>query len=118
MCIRDSPKCTGLGTFKKIDPKLVIPNKNLSIMQGAIKASGWSVGDSSTIAMMYYKALAKKYDFSLDTPVKNLDKKIVNILLYGTDGEKLQVTRAVSYTHLDVYKRQRRTCTPNPKTTS
>ena len=91
------PKCTGLGTFKKIDPKLVIPNKNLSIMQGAIKASGWSVGDSSTIAMMYYKALAKKYNFSLDTPVKNLDKKIVNILLYGTDGEKLQVTRESEY---------------------
>lgn len=93
------PKCTGLGTFMKIDPKLVIPNKNLSIMQGAIKASGWSVGDSSTIAMMYYKALAKKYEFSLDTPIKNLDKKVIDILLYGTGGERLQVTRESEYGH-------------------
>ena len=52
-------KCMGLGVFKKIDPDLIIPNKNLSIMQGAIKASGWNSLDSSSIAMMYYSAISK-----------------------------------------------------------
>ena len=62
------PKCTGLGTFMKVDPGLVIPNENLSIRQGAVKASGWYIGDSGTIAQMYYEALAKHYGFSLNTP--------------------------------------------------
>ena len=90
-------KCTGLGTFLKVDPDMVLPNKELSVRQGAIKASGWSFGDDSTIANMYYIGLAKHYSFSLDTPVKDLPKEIVDILLYGTKGEKIKLYRQNEY---------------------
>lgn len=89
-------KCTGLGVFIKIDPKLIIPNKKLSISKNAIKASGWAM-DGSSIAEMYFKALAKKYKFSLNTPIEKLPKEIVNIILYGTNGEKIKVTRKNEY---------------------
>ncbi len=85
-------KCTGLGTFLKVDPELVLPNKELSIRQGAIKASGWYFSEGG-IAQMYYEGLAEHYGFSLDTPVKELPKKVVDILLYGTQGEKITVKR-------------------------
>ncbi len=89
-------KCTGLGTFLSVDPELIFPNKNLSIAEGAVKASGWGFGEG-TIAEMYFKALSKKYDFSLTTPVKKLPKKIIDIILYGTSGEKLLLTRQSEY---------------------
>ena len=86
------PKCTGLGTFLKIDPDLVIPNKNLSIQEGAIKASGWYSSEGG-IAQMYFEGLADHSGFSLDTPVKDLPKQIVDLLLYGNKGEKIKVKR-------------------------
>jgi len=86
-------KCTGLGIFKKIDPKLIIPNKGLSIRQGAIKASGWNSLDEDSFAMMYYKAISEKYGISLDEPVKNLDPDALDIFLYGTQGQKLNLVR-------------------------
>lgn len=79
------PKCTGLGTFQRIDPDLIVPNKDLSIKQGAIKASGWNTLSDSSIAMMYYNGLAKKFGISLDTPFKDLPKEAANAFLYGTD---------------------------------
>lgn len=82
--------CSGLGTFMEIDENLVIPNKKLSINQGAIKASGWNVADGSSIARMYFDALAKEYDFSLDMPVEMLPKEGVRAILYGTNGKKLK----------------------------
>ena len=85
-------KCTGLGTFMKIDPDLIIPNKNLSVKEGAIKASGWSYYDGS-ISNMYYDALAKEYGFSLDVPVKDLPQQAIDVLLYGTGGELLNLRR-------------------------
>ena len=91
------PTCTGLGTFMKVDPDMVIPNKNLSIRGGAVKASGWYIGDSGTIAQMYYEALAKHYGFSLDTPVKELTKKQLDAVLYGTKGERLHMVRKNEY---------------------
>ena len=91
------PTCTGLGTFMKVDPDMVIPNKNLSIREGAIKASGWYIGESGTIAQMYYEALAKHYGFSLDTPVKELTKKQLDALLYGTKGERIHMVRKKEY---------------------
>ena len=91
------PTCTGLGTFMKVDPDMVIPNKNLSIREGAIKASGWYIGESGTIAQMYYEALAKHYGFSLDTPVKDLTKKQLDALLYGTKGERIHMVRKKEY---------------------
>ena len=91
------PKCTGLGIFMSMDPDLIIPNKNLSIRQGAIRASGWSYTEGGTIAQMYYEGLADHYGFSLDTPVKDLPKKVVDLLLYGTKGEKIKLTRKMEY---------------------
>ena len=90
-------KCTGLGVFLKVDPDLVIPNKELSIRQGAIKASGWTIGDESTIANMYFTGLAKHYHFSLDTPVKDLAPEALDVLLYGTKGEKFTMFRQNEY---------------------
>lgn len=89
-------KCTGLGVFMKVDPNLILPNKELSIRQGGIKGSGWAM-EGSTIAKMYFEALSKKYKFSLDTPIKKLSKKVVDILLYGTNGEKIKVVRKNEY---------------------
>lgn len=85
-------KCTGLGTFMSIDPDLVIPDKNKSIREGAIKASGWYYAEGG-ISQLYFQSLADHYHFSLDTPVKDLPKEIVNILLYGTKGEKIKMVR-------------------------
>ncbi len=90
-------KCTGLGTFMKVDPDMVIPDKSKSIRGGAIKASGWYYGESGTIAQMYYEGLASHYKFSLDTPIKELPKKIVDVLLYGTNGERILMTRQNEY---------------------
>ncbi len=90
-------KCTGLGTFMKVDPDLVIPDKSKSIRDGAIKASGWYFGQSGTIAQMYYEGLAAHYHFSLDTPVEELPKRAVDVLLYGTKGERILMTRQNEY---------------------
>lgn len=89
-------KCTGLGVFMKVDPDLILPNKDLSINNGAIKASGWAM-EGSTIASMYFDALAKKYKFSLDVPIKELKKEIIDIILYGTGDEKIEVVKKNEY---------------------
>lgn len=89
-------KCTGLGVFMKIDPELVIPNRNLSVNEGGIKASGWAM-EGNSIAKMYFEGLANKYGFSLDTPIKDLPDRIVDILLYGTKGEKLSLERTTTF---------------------
>ena len=89
--------CTGLGTFLKVDPDLIIPNKKLSICDGAIRASGWTNAEGGTIAQMYYEALGKKYGFTLDTPICDLSKKALDALLYGTKGEKLNMQRTNVY---------------------
>lgn len=91
------PKCTGLGVFRRIDPDLVIPNKELSIKQGAIKAMGWNTLSDDSIAMMYYSAIADEYGVSLDTPVKDLPKEAVNAFLYGTGEKKLKIVRSSVY---------------------
>ena len=87
------PKCTGLGVFMRVDPALIFPDRTKSIREGAIKASGWYYADGVSIAAMYYEALAKHYGFSLDTPIRDLPQKAVDILLYGSNGEKIQMTR-------------------------
>ncbi len=83
------PTCMGLGSQMKIDPDLIIPNRDLSILDGAITASGWNSIKSDGIARMYFDALAKKYKFKLSTPVKDLSPEILDVILYGTKGEKL-----------------------------
>lgn len=90
------PKCTGLGTFRHIDPEIVIPNKELSILEGAINAHGWNSLDENSIAMMYYNAISKKYNIPLDIPVKKLKKNQLDIFLYGTNDEKVTISRPSS----------------------
>jgi len=84
--------CTGLGTFMKVDPELIIPNKALSIREGAIKASGWYYAEGS-VSEMYYKGLGKRYGFTLDTPIKEMNEEALNALLYGTGGERIEMHR-------------------------
>ena len=86
------PTCTGLGSQLKVDPDLIIPNKELSILEGAITASGWNNIKGDSISRMYFEALSKKYNFKLTTPIKDLPAEIMDIILYGTRGEKLKLT--------------------------
>lgn len=92
-------KCTGLGTFLKVDESLIIPNKDLSIREGAIRAPGFYYGkaETGTIAQMYYTALAEHYGFTLDDKIKDIPAKVVHKILYGTGTEKIKMTRVKEY---------------------
>ena len=85
------PSCTGLGSQKKVDPMLVVPDGSKSILEGAIQASGWGNIRSDGISRMYFDALSKKYHFSLNTPWEELTDEVKSIILYGTKGEKLEL---------------------------
>ena len=86
------PVCTGLGMQMRVDPDRIIPNRKLSIKQGAIRASGWSNADPGTIAAMYYNALGKKHGFTLDTPIEEFSDAAMHELLYGTGDETLELS--------------------------
>lgn len=90
------PHCTGLGVFMRVDPDLIITDWDKSIRQGAIKGSGWAM-EGSSIATMYFEGLSAHYNFDLDAPLKDLPKEIIDILLYGTNGEKFEVMRRSEY---------------------
>ena len=85
------PKCTGLGMQLLVDPDLIIPNPELSILDGGIKASGWGNAKGDSISRMYYDALAKRYHFKLSDPIKTLSKDALHAILYGTGNEKLDL---------------------------
>ena len=85
------PTCTGLGSQLKVDPELIVPDKSLSILEGAIQASGWNNIRGDGISRMYFDALAKKYHFSLTDPWETLPEDVRSIILYGTGGEKLKL---------------------------
>lgn len=87
------PTCTGLGVFKRIDIDLILPNRDLTIRENAIKASGWKYADG-TIAQMYFDAVANEYGFSVDQPVKELTKEQLDAVLYGTGEKKIKVVRS------------------------
>ena len=86
------PSCTGLGFRLIADEDLVIPDKDKSIFDGAIQASGWQSARTDSIFRMYFEALAQKYHFSLTVPVKELSREVMDVILYGTKGEKLKMT--------------------------
>ena len=86
------PACTGLGFQLVADEDLVIPDKSKSIFDGAIQASGWSSARTDSIFRMYFEALAQKYHFSLTVPVSQLPREAMDVILYGTKGEKLRMT--------------------------
>ena len=85
------PACTGLGVQLKADPALIVPDESLSILDGAITAPGWQSIRSDGISRMYFEALSKKYQFSLRTPYGELPDKVKHIILYGTNGETLEL---------------------------
>ena len=87
------PDCTGLGVFRKVDERLVIPNDDLTIREGAIRADGWNTVEDGSMTMMYYNAIAEEFGISLDTPVKDLDRDALDIFLYGTGTRKLKFKR-------------------------
>ncbi len=85
------PECTGLGYRLKVDPSLVIPDPELSIFDGGIQASGWGNIKNDSISRMYFEALAAKYHFDLHAPIKFLPPTVMDVILNGTKGEKLQL---------------------------
>ena len=85
------PTCTGLGTQMLIDPELIMPNPNLSILDGGITASGWGNVKNDGISRMYFDALAKRYHFKLTDPIRELPREALDAILYGTRGEPLQL---------------------------
>lgn len=91
------PSCMGLGFQMKIDEDLVIPDKSKSLNEGAVSASGWNSSSEDGMSAMYFKGISEHYGFSLDTPVKNLPKEALNVLLYGTNGKKIKFSYERSY---------------------
>ncbi|MBQ6159409.1 MAG: excinuclease ABC subunit UvrA [Oscillospiraceae bacterium] len=85
------PHCAGLGFQLKVDPDLIIPNRSLSILDGAIQASGWGSIRNDSISRMYFDALAERYRFRLTDPVEKLSPAALDAILYGTKGEKLKL---------------------------
>ncbi|MDE7218476.1 MAG: excinuclease ABC subunit UvrA [Oscillospiraceae bacterium] len=85
------PACTGLGSQLKVDPELIVPDEDKTILEGAIQCSGWNNIRGDGISRMYFDALAKKYKFKLTTPWKELKKEVRDIILYGTKGENLEL---------------------------
>ena len=85
------PTCTGLGVQLLVDPELIMPNPNLSIMDGGIVASGWNNIKGDSISKMYFEALSKRYHFKLTEPLKDLSREAMDAILYGTRGEPLQL---------------------------
>ncbi len=85
------PTCTGLGMRLLVDPDLIMPNPNLSIIDGGITASGWGNAKGDSISRMYYDALSRRYHFKLTDPIKDIPPEAIDALMYGTKGEPLQL---------------------------
>jgi len=85
------PKCTGLGTQMLVDPELIMPNPELSIVDGGITASGWGNVKGDSISKMYFDALARRYHFKLSDPIREIPREAMEAILYGTKGEPLQL---------------------------
>ncbi len=99
------PHCMGLGEVEILDPERLIPDKTKSINEGAINCYGWTGTDKDSISAMYYRGLAKMYGFSLDTPIKDLPENVMDILLYGTKGEKVHLSYEKKYAKGEHYAR-------------
>ena len=96
------PTCTGIGSFMKIDPRIIVNDENKSLLDGCIKASGWGVNswfhpDAGAIATMYYKGIADCYNFDINTPWKDIPKAAKDAVLYGTGDKKLKLTRSAEW---------------------
>lgn len=89
--------CGGLGEYTSIDEDLLIPDKNVSIRDGALKCYGWSKVDGGTMAEMFFDGIAKHYGFSIDVPVKKMKRADLEKILYGTDGERIKYSHSSTY---------------------
>ncbi|MBQ8726577.1 MAG: excinuclease ABC subunit UvrA [Clostridia bacterium] len=89
------PECKGLGFTTRVDESLVIGDPNRSLREGALAVTGWNL-DSGKMVQMYFNALSKHYGFSMDVPVKDLPREILDILLYGTNGERVNMSYRTS----------------------
>ncbi len=85
------PLCAGLGSQLRADASLIIPNDSLSLREGAVDVPGWNNFKPDSVTMIYFEALAEKYNFSLNTKYKDLPEGIKEIILYGTGSEKLEL---------------------------
>ena len=90
------PTCSGLGVLTKIDPDLILPDRTKSLNQDPFVLAGWSSHESGTQAAMFFNALADHYGFTMDTPLCDLTEAQLNILLYGTKGESLEIPYTMS----------------------
>ena len=91
------PTCTGLGMYLKVDRDLVVPDPELSVMDGAIRYRGWNPKEGGAMCLMYFEGLAKEYAFSLNTPFKDLTAEQQNSILYGTGEKEIEVSRKYSF---------------------
>ena len=91
------PACSGLGFQLKVDEELVVPDRNLSLNEGAIAVTGWQSNTKNTIAQMYFTAIGKEYGFSGDIPFKDIPEEGRRALLYGTGDKKLHVQYQKEY---------------------
>ncbi len=91
------PTCSGLGTLMKMDPDLIVPDRTKSLLEGAIKVGGWNFENGDSYSRMYLNALSKHYRFKTSTPVNKLPERILDIILYGTKGEKIKIEYEKEY---------------------
>lgn len=91
------PQCSGLGVFSRPSEDLIVPDDTVSLTDGAIKASGWSKADGGTIAQMYFEGVLNAYGGSMDMPYKDLPEETKKVLMHGTGGKKLKMTRKSEY---------------------
>ena len=93
------PTCTGIGMFMKVNPKLLINDDSKSLLEGAIRASGWGVNtwfnpDAGAIATMYYKGIADRFGFDINTPFRDIPEDAKQMIFYGSGEEKLKLVRS------------------------
>lgn len=95
------PTCAGLGVLQKIDPDLIVPDWNKSLAENPFNVMGWSSLEPGTQAGMFFEALSQKYGFSMNEPLNQLPKDVLDIILYGSRGEplKIQYTRPNGDSH-------------------
>ncbi len=91
------PHCSGLGFYQSIDPDKLIPDRSKALNQGAVKASGWGFSDTGTLSQIYLEAVAERYGFTTSTPIEQLTKEQLDILFYGSKGERVTVHRRNEY---------------------
>lgn len=85
--------CSGLGITMHVSPEKVIKDPSKSLREGAINTAGWSFLEGSSISAMYFRAVADYCGFSLDTPVCDLPKEAIDVILYGTKGVPIKMVR-------------------------